>query len=392
MKKAKPQATATDEAAEQLLWDCLAEIPFIQSQKVEQQIIRNPGRPEIVARVQTPGGNKLILAEVKSNGQSRLVREAIRDILKYRDTYADAYGLVIAPSVTPQAAAICKQEGIGYLDFAGNCLLSFDSVFLSKAGRSAPRTRQKRSRAWFSPRTEKVLRILEMHPRRLWTLRELANEAYVTLPQALGVKQHLARCGYLEDSRREFRLARPDLLLDEWSENYLLRRSTERLFASSKSVIEIEVALAAVCQERVIPYALMGFSAAMRYDPLLKPERVSAYVLSDLSQVISALELSEASDKGNVSLWIPYDEGVLRGAQQHDHAKITTPVQTYLDLMGLNGEGERIANSLWENFMRDQWQPQPAVAEAQPSLPAPETVRDSSPAEDAAPALAAATN
>jgi len=89
---------------------------------------------------------------------------------------------------------------------------------------------------------------------------------------------------------------------------------------------------------------------------------VSAYVLSDISKVISALELTETTGKGNVSLWMPYDEGVLRGAEQFDHAKITSPIQTYLDLIGMEGRGEKLAGYIWQHFMRDKWMPQAAAA------------------------------
>jgi hypothetical protein len=354
---------ATDEAAEQLLWDCLNEIPFVQTNKVEQRIIPEPGRPEIVARIKINDRERVILAEVKPNGQSRLIREAIGEILKYRETYADAYGLVIAPCVTSQAAKICKQEGIGYLDFSGNCYLNFDFVFVSKAGRTASIPKKKKFRSWFSPRAERVLRILLMFPQRIWQIRELAREAYVTPHHALNIKHHLMRRQWLEDCNHGFRLARADLLLDEWSANYLPARSTERVFSSAKGVVEIEAGLAAVCQDQIIPYALMGFSAAMRFDQMLHEDRVSAYVLSDLSKIISALELSEApAGKGNVSLWIPYDEGVLRGAQQFDHAKITTPIQTYLDLIHLDGRGEAAANQIWENFIKSAWDKLPVAA------------------------------
>jgi hypothetical protein len=357
------KVAATDEAAEELLWDCLKEIPFVQINKVEQRIIPERGRPEIVARIKINERERVILAEVKPNGQSRLIREAIGEILKYRETYADAYGLVVAPWITPQAAKICKQEGIGYLDFSGNCHLNFDFVFVSKTGRTEAISKKKNFRSWFSPRAERVLRVLLIFPQRTWQIRELAHEAHVTPNQALNLKHHLARRHWLEECKHGFRLSRPDLLLDEWSENYSIARSTERVFSTDKSVVEIEAALAAVCQEQIIPYALMGFSAAMRFDPMLQHERVSAYVLSDLSKVISALQLNEApSGKGNVSLWIPYDEGSLRGAQQFDHAKITAPVQTYLDLINLDGRGEKAANNIWQNFIKNGWDPLPAAA------------------------------
>ena len=201
-----------------------------------------------------------------------------------------------------------------------------------------------------------------MHPQRVWTIRELAIEAQVSVSQAFSIKRHLAERQWLEEFKQGFSLARPDLLLDEWSENYLPGRNVEKTYSSPRTVIEIEAMLASVCQEQIIPYALTGFSAAMRFDPMFHYDRVSAYVLSDLSKVISALELTETSGKGNVSLWIPYDEGVLRGAEQFDHAKITSPIQTYLDLIRLPGRGEKIAAAIWRNFMRDKWNPQAAAA------------------------------
>lgn len=357
------KATATDEAIEQILWDCLSEIPFIERHKVEQRIIANPDRPEIVARAHVDGKERLILAEVKTNGQPRLVREAIENIRKYRVTYADAYGLVMAPSFTAQAVKLCRQEGIGYLDFSGNCLLNFDFIFIHKTGRSAATVSKKKTfRSWFSSRAERVLRTLFLHPQRLWKTRELALEAHVTPSQAFSIQRHLAERGWLENFKHGFRLARPDLLLDEWSGNYLPDRNVERTFTSSRSILELESLLASVCQEQIIPYALMGFSAAMRFDPLLHYDRVSAYIVSDLNKVINALELTETTGKGNVSLWMPHDEGVLDGAAHFDHAKVTSPIQTYLDLIGTEGRGEKAATYLWQNFMRDKWAAQLAAA------------------------------
>lgn len=360
---------ATDEAADQLLWDCLAEIPFLQTQKVEQRILREAGRPDIMAHVRTPAGPKVLLVQIQDNGQTRLVREAIGEILKYRETYADAYGVVMVPHITPRAAGLCKQEGIGYLDFSGNALLSFDSVFVSKTGRSVVLRKRKGFRSWFSPRAERVVRGLLMHPGRLWKIQELANEAMVTPYQALTIKNLLAQRQWVQDEPQGFRLVRPDLLLDEWSSNYLPRRTTERRFASSKTVLELETALAAVCKEQCIPYALMGYSAAMRFDPFLHHSGLSAYVLSDLSKIISALELSEASKNGNVSLRVPYDEAVLLGVEQFDHARVTSPLQTYLDLINADGRGEKIAYTVFQSFIKPKWQTQPAAAPEPPEPP-----------------------
>ena len=357
------KSIATDEATEHLLWDCLDEIPFIEHKQVEQRLLAHPGRPEIVARIRVSGQDRVLVAEVKANGQPRLVREAIREIAQYRQQYANAYGIVIAPCISTASARICRQEGVGYLDQAGNCLFNLEQIFIHKTGRLPGRSARKKFKSWYSPRVERVLRTLFLHPRRVWTLRELAMESFVSPNQALSLKNQLAQRQWLNEERQGFVLARPDLLLDEWAENYLVGRSTERLFQSPLSQLEIEAALAHTCQEEIIPYALMGFSAALRFDSLLHYDRVSAYVSSDLNKVINALKLTEATGhKGNVSLWLPYDDSVLRGAEQHDHAKVTALPQTYLDLAGLDGRGERAADQLWEQHIRGRWFPDQVAA------------------------------
>jgi hypothetical protein len=356
-KKRKSNLVVADERAEEALWECLNEIPVLQENrvKVEQRLIPEEGRPDVEARVYVGDVEKIIYGQVKENGQTRLVREAINDLHSWCQTHAGCYGVVISPEISTEGQRICKQEGVGYLDFSGNCYLHFDHVFVSKTGRVKEIEKRKKSRSWYSPRAERVVRTLLLHPKRVWRIRELANESLVTPNQALHIKEHLAQWFWVAEERDGFRLVEPSLLLDDWSKNYLPGRSTERRFQSDKSGLTLEMALAGICQKQAIPYALMGFSAAMRYDPMLRHNRVSAYVLSDLSQIVSELELSEAK-QGNLSLWIPYDEGVLRGSQDFLQVKATSPVQTYLDLLGIeNGRGEKTAHSIWENFIKPKW-------------------------------------
>ena len=356
-KKTKKAVTVADERAEETLWECLNEIPFLQENRVrvEQRLIAEAGKPDVEARVRLGDEEKVIYGQVQENGQPRLVREAIGELSAWCQMHAGSYGIVIAPELSPEGMKICKQEGVGYLDYSGNCYLNFDHVFISKTGRVKEIEKRKKSRSWYSPRAERVVRTLLLHPKRAWNVRELANESLVTPNQALHIKDHLAQWFWVADERDGFRLVEPALLLDDWSKNYLPGRSTERRFKSDKSVTETEMALAGICQQHAIPYALMGFSAAMRYDPMLRHNRVSAYVLSDLSQIVSELELIEAK-QGNVSLWIPYDEGVLRGSQEFLGMKVTSPVQTYLDLISGEAKGEKTAHSIWETFIKSKWE------------------------------------
>jgi len=262
--------------------------------------------------------------------------------------------VVIVPEITPDAARICRQEGFGYVDYGGNCLLAFDHVFIHKTGRPKAAVKKLKSKSWYSPRAERVVRTLLLHPKRCWKIRELANDAMVTPNQALHIKHYLFDRKWLAEERDGFRLVEANLLLDDWAKNYLGERSTEHRFQSEKGVLELEMALAGICKRQVIPYALMGFSAAMRYDPMFQHDKLSAYVLSDLGQIVSELELTE-SKHGNVVLWTPYDEGVLRGAQDFLDIKVTSPVQTYLDLVTAGGKAEKVAHAIWQAFIKEKW-------------------------------------
>jgi hypothetical protein len=52
---------------------------------------------------------------------------------------SDAYGIFIAPYISPDAGKICEDAGIGYLDLAGNCLLSFETIYIRQAGAPNPK-------------------------------------------------------------------------------------------------------------------------------------------------------------------------------------------------------------------------------------------------------------
>src|SRR5207247_8101044 len=105
-----------------------------------------------------------------------------------------------------------------------------------------------------------------------------------------------------------------------------------------------------------------GFPGGAALRPGLPIQRRPARGGAGPKEIHSRLELTETKGKGNVSLWVPYDEGVLRGAELFEHVKVTSPIQTFLDLISLEGRGEKAANNIWENFIKPKWTPQPAAA------------------------------
>ncbi|MCP4681783.1 MAG: hypothetical protein GY864_05600 [Desulfobacterales bacterium] len=120
-----------------------------------------------------------------------LAREAVNQMLRYKDKVADAYFVFIAPYISLKAAEICQSEGIGYLDLSGNCLLSFGEIFIQK--KDYPnRFKEKRDlKSLYTPKAERLLRVLLCNPGKKWKIKELAVESSVSLGQASNVKKLL---------------------------------------------------------------------------------------------------------------------------------------------------------------------------------------------------------
>ena len=65
--------------------------------------------------------------------------------------------------------------------------------------------------------------------------------------------------------------------------------------------------------------------------------------------------LKEVQSGANVSLIIPYDEGVYYEAREMDSLRIVCPVQLYLDLKGYKGRGEEAAEAVWKQELSKLW-------------------------------------
>lgn len=297
----------------------------------------------------------LLIGEVKSSGQPRLARDAINQVLRYTASFPNAYGVFVAPYISPQAAQICSDEGVGYVDLAGNCRLTFGHVFIQREGRLNRLAEKRDLRSLYSPRAARVLRVLLLDTVKKWRIKVLAAEAGVSLGQAHNVKKLLLDREWIGTGSSGVWLARPEELLSEWAANYDSRRTQARHFYSLKNANEIEYNLAEVYQAKGMRCALTAFSGAARYAPFVRYQRAVAYVDCLDDDVLEALGLKPVTSGANVSLLLPYDEGVYYGAQTFAGVPVVSPVQVYLDLQHAHGRGEEAAGKLLEEVIRPRW-------------------------------------
>lgn len=323
---------------------CLESVPFLQIDRVEQSGSDSNVKLQVWIRVQ--GQPRLLLTQVKNNGQPRLARLAVYELKDRLGGNPDTYGIFMAPYISPEAGKICEDAGVGYLDLAGNCLISFETIYIRQSGASNPNVQKRDLRSLYSPKAERVLRAMLTEPRRAWKITELAQAVDVSLGQVANVKKLLADREWLGVNDAGMYLSQPGSLLDDWSKAYNYRRNQVYEFYSLTEPAKTEVRLAEACERLGMRYALTSFSGAIRIAPMVRYNRAVVYVAGDLSAVAAAAQLKPVDSGPNILLLTPYDEGVFYAASSIGGMVTASPVQVYLDVIGSRARGQEAADAI----------------------------------------------
>ena len=80
-------------------------------------------------------------------------------------------------------------------------------------------------RSQYSPKGERILRVLLDRPTQTWKMAELARVAQISLGQVANIKKLLLDREWLRDTANGITLANPSMLLDEWSQACKFQRN-----------------------------------------------------------------------------------------------------------------------------------------------------------------------
>jgi hypothetical protein len=316
--------------------------------------------PDLIVEIQAKDQKKYLLVfEVKSAGQPRYARMAASLLKNMIGSRKNLYGVFAAIFISEESKQICRENGIGFIDLAGNCLFAFDNVYLSIEGRPNPYPSTRPLKSIFSTKSSRALRVLLCNPRKDWFVKDLAKEANISLGLASNIKQRLMEFEYIEETGSgkdlKFRPKNPKSLLRKWSDNYSYRKNSIRNFYSLDDVRTLETKMIKTFNDKKISYAFTLTSGAARVAPFLRYNTIFAYVKDDIDRLTKDLNLKEVTSGPNVSFLEPYDEGVLYGLQKIDGANVVSDIQLYLDLKSYKGRGEEAAEFLYEQRIRKLW-------------------------------------
>lgn len=336
--------------------DCLSVVPSLTIDSIEELPAKD--MPDYRATLQGEGFKQIVYLEIKTLGTPKSTREAVNLLVRRIQNEPASYGIFVAPYIAPRSAAICKESGIGYVDLSGNCSIAFQQIFINreKSGNQFPFKTGLLS--IYSPKSERILRVLLVYPYRTWKAIDLAKEAQVSLGMITQVSKKLIEEEWLKKTSQGITLNQPENLLADWSNNYTIKRNALNNFYSMKSLQDVEIEIADTCNKMNIPYALTGFSASNRLAPMVRGQRAMIYVSRDIDSVAKKVGLKAVESGANIVLIQPYDDGVFWNAEPIADLKISDPVQVYLDLKRYPGRGEEAADFLFREVINPRWQQQ----------------------------------
>jgi hypothetical protein len=335
--------------AAEVIGALLRRVSVINVEKIE---LTEPGSSfDILSELRLDGERRFLACEVKPVGQPRHVRAALLQLRKAAgELDPPAMPVFIAPYLSPEAQALCREFEVGYLDFVGNAWMEFDSVFIERQVDTKPPAIQRSLKSVFKPKSAQVLRVLLRDPGRAWRVVDLASASDVSLGHISNVRSELVDREWAEITGDGLRLTRPDDLLDAWRDDYDAPAGEHMSFYTTLHGASFETAArTALNAELGRPRAIFAsFSAAHWLVPYGRVP--TQYFYADergVERLRDVLKLSPARSGSNVAVTVLKEQGLFGDAvEPAPTAVCTSPVQTYLDLAAAGERGREAAEHL----------------------------------------------
>jgi hypothetical protein len=345
-----------------------------------EQVRQEPKRAFDVSFELISGANRIqVFGEVKQAPSPKTLAEIGPWMQRMKALKEDAAFAVVAPALSPQAQAYCVENGIDFLDMAGNISIQVPGKFtLQRLGRRSLERNQlaesSRSLNVFSGRSSRVLRVLLEKP-KVWSLtdiaKELAEEAkrvekIYRQPLEFVVSQGLISkvLSSLEEQlwiRRQgsaVLVPEPKRLLVAWAEKYKeryrwrLRNSFELPNPFAANVSRISEGL----EDQVSgAYTFTGAAAASLVAPFVELDRVDIFLGNEESGASLRKLAGRESGGPKLRFIYPYDVGVFLYSRREGGVPIVSNLQAYLDLYARGGRDLKQADYLLSNMIEPCW-------------------------------------
>jgi len=323
----------------------------------------------------------LVMGEIKATVSLKLLEDIAPWIRRMKTLRPGISFALVCPALSPRSQAYCIEQGIDFIDMAGNISVGVPGAFtLQRLGRrgeerSSPVSSPTLTNV-FSGRSSRVLRVLLERP-KLWKLTEIANElkaetsriAQAFFTQEIRFAISLGAISKALSSLDEQLWVRrqgssvvvpePRRLLLEWAEKYKeryrwrLRSSFETSNPFGSTLTQINSGLEPLLRA---PYAFTAAAAAADA-PFIDVDRIDVFLLSKQNDTkLRQLDIRPALERvPRLRFIYPYDEGVFLYARNEASLSRVSNIQAYLDLYARGGRDLKQADYLLEKAIAPRW-------------------------------------
>ena len=345
--------------AEHRLRELLAPLPL----RLEQPVADQAG-VDLMVRLGEGDRRWTLVCEVKSNGQPRYIRMAAFQAREMAQRVTGStYPVVVAPFISAESGAICRELGVGYADLAGNCRLAFGTVYIEKNVKKNTFMVKREQRSLFAPKSARVLRIMLGEPSREWKVAELAARVGVSYGQVSKVRKYLLDREWASGNWGGVRIAKPQALLEAWKQAYTPLHKARVRYYTLLHGEELQRAIREAFLSKALQGAhgrhalLSSFSAARWLAPYARI--AGEYFCTDKegeAQLKALLKLEPAAKGENITIDLVSDDGVFQEAiEAVPGLYCTGPIQTYLDLAAAGERGGEAAQHLFDERIAPMW-------------------------------------
>ena len=332
--------------------DCLSDISFINS--INSDASFNESKPDYIFHVETLLGRKKLYVEIKDNGQPRYARALVEKLSLFNET-PENYWIFVAPFVSEKTGQLLRESGIGFVDFAGNCYISFEGVHIQKEGKKNPFLTKRKFKSLFKLKASRILRVLLSDPNRPWKIEQLAKEAQVSTGHVYNIKEELLDREWAHFDNKGLKLDEPESLLQEWCNEYQAEEKPCTNFYSLLAPSELETRIKMSCNDLKVRYALSGLAGAFRLAPFVRYHRVTFYLEDKIDELAKIMDLKSVTSGENVTVITPLDDGVFYNLDRIGEMPVVSPIQLYLDLNMLGDRGKEAAEFIFKQVIEPRW-------------------------------------
>ena len=131
--KTQRAATELEVRATEALKALLRQVSAVKLKDMHRQPPARGRAAEILAHIDVYGHSHTLACEVYQDPRPSKVRASLRKKQHWASRLdGQATPVLIAPYLSPEAQALCKENHAGFLDLEGNARLSFGEVFIGK--------------------------------------------------------------------------------------------------------------------------------------------------------------------------------------------------------------------------------------------------------------------